>query len=177
MVYVEVGNRMNLMLDLKKSRRYIGYCNSNLPPGTYKVTVVAIDKAGNAARAVAVTNLTVLDPRDVNADRIEDSLDTKSNKEQRVIVLHEGNLSGFSSGKDLNDFEVLPASSLTLPGNQLCELSKIRGVKGIYKDQKLKGLGISGIDPSIPGWTACKKSIYDFRMEKKTWAMCDHDCH
>jgi hypothetical protein len=138
MVYAEVGNRMNLMLDMDMDNRYTGYCNSNLQPGTYKVTIVAIDKIGNAARTDAATSLTILDPRDLNGDHIEDSLDTQGCKEQRVIVLHDGNLSGFGSAKKMDCFEVLPASSMMLPGNKLAELSKRNGVKGIYKDQKLK---------------------------------------
>jgi hypothetical protein len=138
MVYAEVGNRMNLMLDLEMDNRYTGYCNSNLPPGTYKVTIVAIDKAGNAARTDVATNLTILDPRDLNGDHIEDSLDTQGSKEQRVIVLHDANLSSFGPARRLDCFEVLPASSVTLPGDKLTELSKLNGVKGIYKDQKLK---------------------------------------
>ena len=36
MVYADVGNRMNLMLDLNHDDRYTGYCGSNLPPGTYQ---------------------------------------------------------------------------------------------------------------------------------------------
>ena len=66
MVYALVGTRMNLMLDLKRTNQYTGYCGSNLPPGSYKVTIVAIDRAGNAARSEASTNLTILDPRDLN---------------------------------------------------------------------------------------------------------------
>ena len=65
-VYALVGNRMNLMVDLIRTGQYTGYCGSNLPPGSYKVTIVAIDRAGNAARSEAAINLTVLDPRDLN---------------------------------------------------------------------------------------------------------------
>ncbi|MGD0954263.1 MAG: hypothetical protein ABR985_18050 [Methanotrichaceae archaeon] len=55
-VYALVGNRMNLMVDLMRTNQYKGYCGSNLPPGTYRVTIVAIDRAGNAAQAQLATN-------------------------------------------------------------------------------------------------------------------------
>ncbi|MGA9099662.1 MAG: S8 family peptidase [Methanotrichaceae archaeon] len=144
-VYAEVGNRMNLMLDLNKDNKYTGYCNSNLPSGTYKVTIVAIDKAGNAVRTQA-PSLKILDPSDLNGDHIDDSLDIHSSKEQRVIVLHDGNLSGFSPASKQDDLEILPGSSMTLPADKLTELSKIKGVKGIYNDQKLKVLTDPGED-------------------------------
>jgi hypothetical protein len=50
MVYALVGNRMNLMLDLERTNQYTGCCGSTLPPGTYRVTIAAIDKSGNAAQ-------------------------------------------------------------------------------------------------------------------------------
>jgi serine protease AprX len=141
--YAEVGERMNLMLDLDRDGRYTGYCGSNLFPGTYRVAIVAIDRAGNAARKEAM-NFTVIDPLDLNANHIEDTLERQSSEELRVIVLHEGNLSG-----PVNDrFKILPASSMTVPGSRLEELSKLRGVKGIYKDQKLKLLGSPGVSSS-----------------------------
>ncbi|MGA9098944.1 MAG: S8 family peptidase [Methanotrichaceae archaeon] len=168
MVYAEVDNRMNLMLDLKMNGRYTGYCNSNLPPGTYRVTIVAIDKAGNAARTDAASNLTIRDPRDLNGDHIDDSLDIHSSKEQRVIVLHDGNISGFGPAQTLDNFKVLPASAMILPGNKLTELSKQNGVKGIYEDQKLKVLSAPEDDNDY-GFQdySSGKSNYDPRKDQK----------
>ena len=133
-VYAEVGTRMNLMLDLKRTNQYTGFCGSNLPPGTYRVSIVAVDKVGNAAQAEATTNLTILDPRDLNDDHIEDSLEKKMDKDLRVIVLHDDNLS--VNGTD--GFKILPASSMIVPSSKLDELAHLKGVKGIYEDQKLK---------------------------------------
>ncbi len=133
-VYAEVGTRMNLMLDLKRTNKYTGFCGSNLPLGTYRVSIVAVDKVGNAAQAEATTNLTILDPRDLNDDHIEDSLEKKMDKDLRVIVLHDDNLS--VNGADR--FKIIPASSIILPGNKLEELAHLKGVKGVYEDQKLK---------------------------------------
>ena len=133
-VYAEVGNRMNLMLDLKRSNQYTGYCGSNLPPGTYRVSLVATDKAGNAARSEAVANLTILDPRDLDDDHVEDSLKKQLDKDLRVIVLQDDNLSIHGADR----FKILPASSMIVPGSKLDELAHLKGVKGIYEDQKLK---------------------------------------
>ena len=138
-VYALVGNRMNLMLDLMRTNQYTGYCGSNLPPGTYRVTIVAIDRAGNAAQAQSATNLTILDPS-LNANHIENSLENHMNKDLRVIVLHDANLS--IPGGDR--FKILPASSTTVPGSKLDELAHLKGVKGIYEDQKLKVLASPG---------------------------------
>lgn len=153
LVYAEVGNRMNLMLDLDRNNRYTGYCNSNLHSGTYPVTIVAIDKAGNAGR-VQAPSLKILDPSDLNGNGIEDSLEKQKDmdKDLRVIVMHDGNLSGFSPARKQDGLEILPGSSMTLPGDKLADLSKIKGVKGIYSDQKLKVLddseGFQDIDIS-----------------------------
>jgi hypothetical protein len=73
-VYALVGNRMNLMIDLKRTNQYTGFRGSNLPPGTYSVTIVAVDEVGNAAQAKATTNLIILDPRDLNDDHIDDEV-------------------------------------------------------------------------------------------------------
>jgi hypothetical protein len=133
-VYAEVGTRMNLMLDLRRTNQYTGFCGSNLPPGTYRVSIIAEDKVGNAAQAEATTNLTILDPSDLNDDHIEDSLEKKMDKDLRVIVLHDDNLS--VNGTD--GFKILPASSMIVPSCKLDELAHLKGVKGIYEDQKLK---------------------------------------
>jgi serine protease AprX len=147
LVYAEIDNRMNLMLDLDRDNRYTGYCNSNLPPGTYNVTIMATDKAGNAARAQG-QSLTIRDPGDLNGNGIEDSLERQKNKDMRVIVMHEGNLSGFCPARGQDSLDILPGSSMTLPGDKLPELSKLKGVKGIYNDEKLKVLDDPG-DTSI----------------------------
>lgn len=150
LVYAEVGNRMNLMLDLNKDNRYTGYCNSNLHSGTYPVTIVAIDKAGNAAR-VQAPPLKILDPGDLNGNGIEDSLENQKDmdKDLRVIVMHDSNLSSFDPARKQDGLEILPGSSMTLPGDKLAELSKIKGVKGIYSDQKLKVLDDSEDFPDM----------------------------
>ena len=143
-VYAEVGTRMNLMLDLKGTNQYTGFCGSNLPPGTYSVSVVAVDKVGNAAQAKATTNLTILDPRDLNDDHIEDSLEKKIDKDLRVIVLHDDNLSVHGADR----FKILPGSSMIIPGSKLDELAHLKGVKGIYEDQKLR-LQVSQGNPPV----------------------------
>ena len=142
-VYALVGNRMNLMVDLTRTDQYTGYCGSNLPPGSYKVIIVAIDRSGNAARAEAATNLTILDPRDLNGNHIEDSLENQLNKSLRVIVLGNSNLSS------AENFKILPGSSMIVPGSKLDELAHLKGVKGIYEDKKLKILASPG-DYSSP---------------------------
>jgi serine protease AprX len=129
--YAEVGGRMNLMLDLQRKNEFTGYCGSNLPPGTYRVTVVAIDKAGNAAR-VEGGNLTIRDPQDLDGDHVEDALEKQGDKNLRVIVLHDGDIPG------ANKFQILPASSMIISGSKLDELAHLKGIKGVYKDQKLK---------------------------------------
>ena len=84
-VYADVGNRMNLMLDLDHNNRYTGYCGSNLPPGIYNVTIVAIDKSGNAAKDES-RKLTIRDPNDLNGNGIEDSLEKQGARDLKVIV-------------------------------------------------------------------------------------------
>ena len=162
MVYADICNRMNLMLDLNHDDRYTGYCGSNLPPGTYKVTIVAIDKSGNAAKDESRT-LTIRDPNDLNGNGIEDSLEKQGAKDLKVIVLHDGNLSGVASAKQ-DSFSILPGSALTVSADKLEKIAKTDGVKGIYKDQKLKVLALhgSGSGKSSPG----HHSIDDPRKNK-----------
>jgi len=143
MVYADVGSRMNLMLDMDKDGRYTGYCGSNLPPGNYKVTIVAIDKAGNAAKDES-RSITIRDPNDLNGNGIEDSLERERARDMKVIVLHDGNLSGVASGQGGERLKILPGSAMTVSRESLEKISKIKGVKGIYKDQKLKVLGAQG---------------------------------
>ncbi|NPV61439.1 MAG: S8 family peptidase [Methanotrichaceae archaeon] len=145
------------MLDLDLDHRYTGYCGSNLHAGTYKVTIVAIDKSGNAARD-ETARLTIVDPGDLNGNRIEDSLEKQKDENLKVIVLHDGNLSGLPAAEKL---EVLPASSVTLPGDRLEEISKIKGVKGIYQDQKLKVMAGPGSGVSRVGADAVRESGLD----------------
>lgn len=145
MAYADIGNRMNLMLDLDLNKRFTGYCGSNLPAGTYKITIVAIDRAGNAARDDS-GQITVLDPRDLNQNHIEDCLEKQGGEkeEQKVIILHDGNVSGLAADR----FKILPGMAMKLSGEKLSEISKIKGVKGIYMDQKLKVLASPGEIPS-----------------------------
>ena len=153
-VYAEVGNRMNLMLDLDQDGRFTGYCGSNLPPAAYKVTIVAVDRAGKAAKDESKI-LTIRDPYDLNGNGIEDSLEGQGDGEQRVIVLHENNASGPDSAS--NEFRILPISALTVPSDKLEKIASSEGVKAIYKDQKLKVLALpdedssSGFQSSSPG--------------------------
>jgi serine protease AprX len=141
MVYADIGSRMNLMLDLNQDGRYTGYCGSNLPSGAYKVTIVAIDKSGNAAKDESAT-LTIRDPNDLNSNGIEDSLEKQGAKDLKVIVLHDGNLSNVAPSEDR--FHILPGSALTVSGDKLEKIARTNGVKGIYKDQKLKVLAQPG---------------------------------
>ncbi len=170
MVYADIGNRMNLMLDLNQDRRYTGYCGSNLPPGAYKVTIVAIDKAGNAAKDESAT-LTIRDPNDLNSNGIEDSLEKQGGKNLKVIVLHDGNLSNVAPVEDR--FNILPGSALTVSSDNLEKIARTSGVKGIYKDMKLKVLALPGqTESSSTGQSTPSHSregswnINDPRMDK-----------
>ncbi len=139
MVYADIGSRMHLMLDLDRNGRYTGYCGSNLPPGTYNVTIIAIDKAGNAAKDESA-KFTITNPSDLNANGIEDSLEDQGGKAQKVIVLHEGNMSDDALAS--SEFKILPVSALTVPSDSLERIAGTDGVKAIYKDQKLKILSL-----------------------------------
>ncbi len=139
-VYADVGNRMNLMLDLNHDNRYTGYCGSNLPPGVYNVSIIAIDKKGNAAKDES-RKLTIRDPNDLNGNGIEDSLEKQGARDMKVIVLHDGNLSNVASAKQ-DSISILPGSALTVSSDKLEKLAKTNGVKGIYKDQKLKVMAV-----------------------------------
>ena len=99
----------------------------------HKVIVVAVDRSGNAVQSESATNLTILDPN-LNADHIENSLKNQMDKDLRVIVLHDANLS-IPGGDRL---KILPASSATVPASKLDELAHLKGVNGIYEDQKLR---------------------------------------
>ena len=78
------------------------------------------------------------DPNDLDSDGIEDSLEKQGGKDLKVIVLHDGNLSDVAPGEDR--FHILPWSAVTVPGDKLEKIAKTNGVKGIYKDQKLRVL-------------------------------------
>ncbi|HNT72549.1 MAG TPA: peptidase S8, partial [Methanothrix sp.] len=73
-VYAEVGGRFIPMIDLSRTGRYAGRCSSNLPPGDYRIDIIAVDRAGNAVRNADLV-LKVLDHRDLNSNRIEDTLE------------------------------------------------------------------------------------------------------
>ncbi|WP_232840838.1 S8 family peptidase [Methanothrix thermoacetophila] len=138
-VYAEVGRKQVLMFDLDGDGRYIGYCGSNLPPGDYNISIVAVDRAGNAA-VTPCRSLRVLDPQDLNANRIEDSLESLGPEETRVIVLHDDNVTD-TAGEKLHTLDILKGSAMLVPGNKIPELARLKGVRGIYRDQKLRVLG------------------------------------
>jgi serine protease AprX len=166
MVYADIGSRMNLMLDLNQDGRYTGYCGSNLPAGAYKVTIVAIDRSGNAAKDESST-LTIRSPNDLNSNGIEDSLEKQGGKDLKVIVLHEGNLSNVATSAD--SFHILPGSALTVSSDKLEKIARTNGVKGIYKDQKLKVLAMPGQDggpSSLTNSLEDPRNIDDPRMNK-----------
>lgn len=165
MVYADIGNRMNLMLDLNHDGRYTGYCGSNLAAATYNVTIVAIDKSGNAAKDESTT-LTIRDPHDLNSNGIEDSLEKLGDQDLKVIVLHDGNLSGVAASCPSESFRVLPGSALTVSGDNLEKIAKTDGVKGIYMDQKLKVMALPDEDNTSSSISATKRLIDDPRSDK-----------
>ena len=137
MVYAEIGNRMNLMLDLDRDGTYTGYCGSNLPAGTYNVTIIAIDRFGNAAKDES-KKITIRDPRDLNGNGIEDSLEGQKARDLKVIVLHEeklkGNLTGISTTRE-KSFNVLPGSAMTVPSDRLEEIQDRRSPRGVHRSE------------------------------------------
>ncbi|MFZ2470883.1 MAG: S8 family peptidase [Methanothrix sp.] len=159
MVYADIGSRMNLMLDLDQDGRYTGFCGSNLPSGVYKVTIVAIDKSGNAAKDESAT-FTIRDPNDLNSNGIEDSLEKQGGKDLKVIVLHDGNLSNVASSEDR--FHILPGSALTVSGDKLEKIARTNGVKGIYKDQKLTVLAQPGQSDGPSSHSASSDDSWNF---------------
>ena len=165
MVYADIGNRMNLMLDLNHDGRYTGYCGSNLAAATYNVTIVAIDKSGNAAKDESTT-LTIRDPHDLNSNGIEDSLEKLGDQDLKVIVLHDGNLSGVAASCPSESFRVLPGSALTVSGDNLEKIAKTDGVKGIYMDQKLKVMALPDEDNTSSSISTTKRLIDDPRSDK-----------
>jgi len=143
-VYAEVGGRYVPLIDLARTGRYEGHCSSNLPPGDHGITIVAVDRAGNAAVSSDLI-LKVLDPLDLNSNRIEDSLEECKDRELKVIVLHEENVS-LKRGKrgvqeEDEEFRVLPGTSMVVPKDELESLAETEGVKGVYEDKKLTILG------------------------------------
>jgi len=163
MVYADIGNRMNLMLDLDQDGRYTGYCGSNLPPARYNVTIVAIDRAGNAAKDESAT-LTIRDPNDLNGNGIEDCLEKQSGKDMRVIVLHDGNLSGMTSPSA--DFHIVPGSAMTVSSDKLEKIARTDGVKGVYKDQKLKVLAVPDDVSASSSSSSGARGIDDLHVKK-----------
>jgi len=144
-VYAEVGGRYVPLIDLTQSGRFEGSCSSNLPAGDHKITIVAVDRAGNAAMYGDLV-LKVLDPTDLNSNRIEDSLEERDDRELRVIVLHDENVSLKNQEAKVQEevdeeFKVLSGASMVVPKDELEELAETEGVKGVYEDKKLTILG------------------------------------
>ncbi len=144
-VYAEVGGRYVPLIDLTRNGKYEGHCSSNLPPGDHDITIVAVDRAGNAAKCDDLI-LRVLDPLDLNSNRIEDCLEKLEDQDLRVIVLHEENVSLKKEDTKIQEkveeeFRILPGTSMVVPCSELESLTKIDGVKGVYRDQKLQILG------------------------------------
>jgi serine protease AprX len=144
-VYAEVGGRYVPLIDLTRSGRFEGSCSSNLQAGDHRITIVAVDRAGNAAMRDDLV-LKVLDPLDLNSNRIEDSLEEREDRELRVIVLHEENVSlkgrePEAQEKVGEEFRVLSGASMVVPKDELEDLAETDGVKGVYEDKKLTILG------------------------------------
>ncbi|MCR3883061.1 S8 family peptidase [Methanotrichaceae archaeon M04Ac] len=144
-VYAEVAGRQTPLLDLSRNGRYEGRLSSNLPFGDHGVTIVAVDRAGNAAVSDELV-LRVLNPLDLNANRIEDSLEELEDQDLKVIVLTEENVSLRREDPKIGDrvggeFRVLPGASMVVRGSELEKIANIEGVKGVYRDQKLQILG------------------------------------
>ncbi len=144
-VYAEVGGRYIPLIDLSRNGRYEGHCSSNLPPGDHEITIVAVDRAGNAARCDDLV-LRILDPLDLNSNRIEDCLEKLDDQDLRVIVLHEENVSLKKEDSKVQEkveeeFRVLPGTSMVVSRSELENLAKTEGVKGVYEDKKLMILG------------------------------------
>jgi len=64
-----------------------------------------------------------------------------------VIVLHDGNLSGVAP-QDEERLKIVPGSAMTLSADNLEKVARTKGVRGIYKDQKLKVLASPGEQPA-----------------------------
>jgi len=144
-VYAEVGGRYVPLIDLARSGRYEGRCSSNLSPGDHRIVIVAVDRAGNAAMYGDLV-LKVLDPLDLNSNRIEDSLEEREDRELQVIVLTEENVSLKGREPEAQErvdeeFKVLSGASMMVPRDELEGLAKTEGVKGVYEDKKLTILG------------------------------------
>ena len=141
------------MIDLDRDGTFTGYCGSNMPAGTYNVTIIAVDKFGNAAKDES-KKITIRDPRDLNGNGIEDSLEEQKAKDLKVIVLHEddlkGNLTGVGSSLEKR-FKVLPGSAMTVSSDNLEKIAKTDGVRGVYTDQKLTVLSAASTSSSNPG--------------------------
>ncbi|TRZ69231.1 MAG: peptidase S8 [Methanothrix sp.] len=101
-----------------------------------------MDRCGNAAKDGNQT-VAVFDPRDLNFNRIEDSLECLGPDELRVIVIHDKNvtLEEVVLGRFRVEPGILSGFSVVIPGNRLEDLARLGGVEGIYRDQKLQILG------------------------------------
>ena len=143
-VYAEVGGLFIPMIDLGRTGRYEGRCGSNLPFGDHRITIIAVDRAGNAARSDDLV-LRIQDPLDLNSNRIEDSLERLEDEELRVIVKFEDDVSIEAEPavqeRAAEEFSVLPGASMVVPKEELESLAETEGVKGVYEDKKLTILG------------------------------------
>lgn len=96
---------------------------------------MAKDRSGNASKDES-GRLTIRDPNDLNGNAIEDCLEEQDREDVKVIVLHDGNMS--KNDSSTIQFHILPASAMTVSSDELEKIAGTDGVKGIYKDQKLK---------------------------------------
>jgi len=145
-VYAEVDGHFIPMIALKSDGKYVGHCSSNLPPGKHTVSVVVADRAGNAVRDKSQT-LTILDPRDMNCNGIEDCLEKIEREEVqdnlKVIVVHDEDVSlkQQSLGLWKANFKILSGSSMEVSSDRLEDLARMDGIRGVYEDRKLQILG------------------------------------
>ncbi|NYT01556.1 MAG: S8 family peptidase [Methanosarcinales archaeon] len=123
-----------------------------------------MDRSGNVARKTA-GGIMVLDPWDLNANGIEDSLEKLGAEETRVIVLHDNNATiGLNAlGSDQRPLSLMTGSSMVIQGDKIADLSRLNGVKGIYRDQKLKVLAEPGEASPAPRRAAQSRGDLDGR--------------
>ncbi|OPX79332.1 MAG: Pyrolysin precursor [Methanosaeta sp. PtaB.Bin039] len=171
-VHAQVGRKVVLMMDPDGDGKYTGYCGSNIAPGHHNVTIVAVDKTGNIATSSCQMGLNMLDPSDLNGNHIDDSLERLGQVEARVIVLHDRNLTA-SQAQDQRALGLLPGSAMTLRGDQIAALSKMEGVKGIYKDQRLRVLAAPAKTDSTRGVPDPRRSGLDLTGQGVTVALVD----
>ncbi len=151
MVYADIGNRMNLMIDLDRDGTFTGYCGSNMPAGTYNVTIIAVDKFGNAAKDES-KKITIRDPRDLNGNGIEDSLEEQKAIDLKVMCFMRTTLKGYLTG--VGPLWRRGSKSARERNDRLSDNLKDRqtdGVRGVYTDQKLTCSLLPARAARIPG--------------------------